>query len=330
MEITKNLVGPGSLSEALADLFLLFSAVVFQVVVALPVVIIAVAWQLLVFPYNLVMRRKKEAPKTVVITGASSGIGEALAKEYAVSQPGMVLGLTGRNADRLNNVAAECRSRGAQVETFIVDMTRDIDALRSWLMKFDSEHSVDLIIANAGTIGMDPSIATMEEEERFDPIVRVNVLGTLHTIAPIVKKMKERKRGHIAINASINGLFGPPNAVFYNCTKAALLSAAKDLRSLLAPHNILVSVFLPGFTESRMTVGMKSLDKSATAPSILMVSSRTLARNVKKNLDKGVRTIGSPFVEYVPAFVLQGVPPVAKDIFTWMAAVVHPLGTQVS
>src|SRR5258708_39189004 len=83
----------------------------------------------------------------IVITGASSGIGEALALDYAA--PGIALGLTGRDAARLAKVADACRARGATVRADTVDAT-DRAAMAGWLTAFDDAHPVDLLIANAG------------------------------------------------------------------------------------------------------------------------------------------------------------------------------------
>src|SRR5438128_1137300 len=84
---------------------------------------------------------------SIVITGASSGIGEALALDYAAS--GVALGLSGRDIGRLGTIAEACRARGATVRADAVDAT-DRAAMADWLTNFDEAHPVDLLIANAG------------------------------------------------------------------------------------------------------------------------------------------------------------------------------------
>src|SRR3954462_13397193 len=84
---------------------------------------------------------------SIVITGASSGIGEALALDYAA--PGIALALSGRDAARLQAVAEACRAKGATVDSGNVDVV-DKAALAAWLIQFDEAHPVDLLIANAG------------------------------------------------------------------------------------------------------------------------------------------------------------------------------------
>ena len=93
------------------------------------------------------MAKEALIPAAVLITGASSGIGEALAREYAA--PGRFLALCGQNKERLKNVAMACRSFGAEVEAKIVDVM-DRDATRHWIKKIDAGHPLDLVIANAG------------------------------------------------------------------------------------------------------------------------------------------------------------------------------------
>src|SRR5258708_9450807 len=93
---------------------------------------------------------RRAAPRHVVITGGSAGLGRALALAYAA--PDIVLGLVGRDAERLDACAAECRKRGAHVVTARLDV-RDAAAMQSWLCHFDCIHPIDLLIANAGVAG---------------------------------------------------------------------------------------------------------------------------------------------------------------------------------
>lgn len=96
------------------------------------------------------------SPRAIVITGASAGIGRALAEHYA--KPGTVLGLVGRDAKTLDDAAASCRARGAEVETIRLDV-RDAAALAQRLVAFDNVHPVNLVVANAGA-------ALPEDDER--------------------------------------------------------------------------------------------------------------------------------------------------------------------
>jgi NADP-dependent 3-hydroxy acid dehydrogenase YdfG len=112
---------------------------------------------------------------SIVITGASSGIGEALALDYAAS--GVVLALSGRDASRLETVAAACRAKGAVVVADTVDVV-DRGKLAAWLTAFDDAHPVDLVIANAG-ISIDKDNSSLDDFAVIRKTFDVNVGGVL-------------------------------------------------------------------------------------------------------------------------------------------------------
>src|SRR5579871_3980244 len=93
------------------------------------------------------------SPRSVVITGASSGIGRALALDHAA--PGIVVGLIGRNRMRLEQVAAECHARGAETKIGEIDVC-ERSGLADWLKTFDDEHAIELLVANAGVLVRQP------------------------------------------------------------------------------------------------------------------------------------------------------------------------------
>lgn len=187
-------------------------------------------------------------PTSVVITGASSGIGEALALAYAA--PGVALGLTGRDAARLQSVAEQCRARGAQVLAGVVDAA-DRVAMAGWFTAFDAAHPVDLVIANAGIsagTGMEG-----ETEAQARRIFAVNLDGVLNTVYPAIAAMRGRRRGQIALMSSLAGFRGLPGAPAYCAGKAAVRVLGESLRGELAGQGIRVSVICPGWVKSRMT-----------------------------------------------------------------------------
>src|SRR5687768_2007407 len=118
---------------------------------------------------------EERAPRAVVITGASSGIGRSLALEYAA--PGIVIGLVGRDAGRLDRVAADCRVRGAEAVIGLVDVS-DRAALAAWLGDFDRLHPVDLVVANAGVLVRMPG-GELEPADDAYRLMQINVLGVL-------------------------------------------------------------------------------------------------------------------------------------------------------
>lgn len=187
-------------------------------------------------------------PRSIVITGASSGIGEALAGAYAA--PGVRLALTGRDSGRLAAVADRCRGLGAEVEEAVVDAA-DRAAMADWLGGLDRRAPVDLVIANAG-VSAGTGQGT-ESEEQARRIFRVNLDGVLNTVHPLLPGMQARRRGQIALMASLAGFRGMPGAPAYCASKAAVRVYGESLRGDLAGQGIGVSVICPGFVRSRMT-----------------------------------------------------------------------------
>ncbi|MGH1456023.1 MAG: SDR family NAD(P)-dependent oxidoreductase [Alphaproteobacteria bacterium] len=188
--------------------------------------------------------------QSIIITGASSGIGQALAEYYAA--PDVVLGLTGRDAQRLGQVAALCRDKGAIVVEGLVDVT-DRQGMYDWICSFDAAHPVDLVVANAGISAGTGGVLIGEPADQVRHVFDVNLNGVLNTIEPLQEKMIERGSGQIAIMSSLAGYRGWPGAPAYCGSKAAVRVYGEALRGALWKTGIRVNVICPGFVESRMT-----------------------------------------------------------------------------
>ena len=186
---------------------------------------------------------------SIVLTGASSGIGEALALDYAA--PGVALALTGRDAERLEAVAGACRAKGAIVVADTVDVT-DRDRMLPWLTAFDQAHPVDLVIANAG-ISIDKDNSSLDDFSIIRKTLDVNVNGMLNTVEPLLAPMIARKHGQIAVVSSLAGFIGLPYSASYNASKAAVRVWGESIRYVLKKDGIGVSVICPGFVVSRLT-----------------------------------------------------------------------------
>lgn len=216
----------------------------------------------------------KQSFESVVITGASSGLGAALAR--ALAAPGMHLALIGRDPDRLAAVTADCRAQGAEVQPIPCDVT-DAPALAAALIDWDACHPVDLLIANAGIAV--PGRETPEDARR---IVDTNVTGLLNTLDPLIPAMAARGRGQVGIVSSLAGfraLGGPPA---YAGSKAFARLYGEALRGRLAGRGVGVSVICPGFLDTpmidpgtRSRIGAQLVAPEHAAPVIL----RGLAAN---------------------------------------------------
>jgi short-subunit dehydrogenase len=196
------------------------------------------------------MAEKINTDRHIVITGASSGIGEALAYEYAA--PGVRLGLTGRNEERLRKVVGVCEGKGAVVDAVVLDVTNR-DAMRRWLEEVDAVQPVDLVIANAGISAGTEGVFSGERAEQVRKVFDVNLNGVLNTIEPVLPRMVERGRGQIALMASLAGFRGFPGAPSYCASKAAVKAYGEGLRGDMADKGVKINVVCPGFVVSRMT-----------------------------------------------------------------------------
>lgn len=244
--------------------------------------------------------RPNPAPKSVLITGASSGIGEALALAYA--EPGTALTLSGRDADRLAAVAECCRALGAQVSAATVDVT-EREHMAAWIAAEDAHRPLDLVVANAGISG---GVAGIGGDDRVRRIFDVNVNGVLNTLAPAIDTMRRRGRGQLAIVSSVAGFRGMPGAPAYSASKAAVLAYGDALRVALEGDGISVSVICPGFVESRITAA-----NQFSMP--FLMTAEKAAGIVKRGLARGNGRIVFPWQMHLAARLLQMLPIALTD-----------------
>ncbi len=191
-----------------------------------------------------------KSPKTVMITGASSGLGAALARYYA--KPGVVLCLQGRDAERLSKVAQECEDLGSTVHTALIDI-RARDVFFHWAQGLDHRFHIDLLIVNAGISAGSAGIEGFEAIAQAYQIFETNLTGALITIDPVLTGMVRRGHGQIALVASMASFLALPGAPAYSASKAALRLYGEALGSQLLSKGIGVSVVCPGFIKTPMT-----------------------------------------------------------------------------
>jgi short-subunit dehydrogenase len=240
-------------------------------------------------------RSRPPPPHSILITGASSGIGAALALRYA--RPGIHLALGGRDPGRLARMAAECRQAGANVREQSVDVT-DRRAMAAWIDEVDREAPLDLVIANAGTAGQH----LPHGPERTRAIFAVNLDGVLNTIEPAETAMLARGHGHLALMSSLASFYGSPNSPDYCSSKAAVRLLGEGLRPRLAHSGIVVSVICPGYVETPMTAGVRPRTP-------LVMSAERAARIIERGLARGQARIAFPLATYFAMRLLAALPP---------------------
>jgi short-subunit dehydrogenase len=238
------------------------------------------------------------AVRSILITGASSGIGRALAIEY--SAPDVRVVLVGRDVARLDEVAAACRVRGAEVETCRVDV-QDRAAMRGCILDADARAPIDLLIANAGISTGLPAGALVEDPEAVRGIVGINLLGAFNTVEPIIEPMCSRGRGAIALTGSIAAIRGLPYSPAYCATKAAVHAYAESLRGQLARRGVDVSLIVPGFVHTPLN------EKLVSVKPFAMTDDRAAAI-IRRGLDRRRPVIAFPRLLYWGARLMTVLP----------------------
>lgn len=188
--------------------------------------------------------------RSIVITGASAGIGAALANSLA--QPGVQMLLIARNDTRLAAIGEVCRAAGATVTVAAIDVT-DRAAMADALTHFDDAASIDLLIANAGiSSGLDAG-RTPEPPDAARRVFAVHLEGMLNTLDPVLPAMLARGHGQIALMSSLAASAPLADMPAYSASKAAIRAYGTSLRRWLTPRGIAVSVICPGFVETAMS-----------------------------------------------------------------------------
>ena len=213
----------------------------------------------------------------IVITGASRGLGAALAVRFA--GPGVVLGLIGRDLDALQSVSAQCAGRGATTRIAAIDIT-DGAAMAALLADWDSAHPIDLAIANAGVTGGRQADGTMDGVAGARRLIEANLIGTMNLVEPLLPRFQARRSGQFALIASLAALRGMPDHPAYSASKAGVVAYGEGLRAALRPTRVTVSVILPGYFAS-------SLDNHWSGPKPLAMPLDRMADRVAAAIRRG-------------------------------------------
>jgi short-subunit dehydrogenase len=191
----------------------------------------------------------------VFITGASSGIGQALAHEYAKRHQNnnAIIGLAARRSEHLQSLQKMLQDT-YQVKCAIYPLdVRDQMAISDAAADFIQQHGTpDVVIANAGV-----SSGTLTEQQQdiaaFQAVMDTNVLGLVHTFQPFISAMRAAGKGQLVGIASVAGIRGLPGAGAYSASKAAAIAYLESLRVEMLHHNIAVTTIAPGYIRTPMT-----------------------------------------------------------------------------
>jgi len=245
------------------------------------------------------------SPRHILITGGSSGIGEALA--YAYAAPEVRIAISGRDVLRLEAVASRCREKGARVSTAAIDVT-DRLAMEGWIATQDEAFPLDLVIANAGiSAGTGGGGESMQQVRR---VFATNIDGVVNTVQPAIPLMAKRRRGQIAIMSSLAAFRGFPGAPAYTASKAAVRVYGEALRGRFARKGIEISVICPGFVRSPMS-------KVNKFPMPLLMDADRAADIIKRHLARNKGRIAFPRRMYAVVWLLAALPPGLTD---WLLA----------
>lgn len=235
------------------------------------------------------------ADRTILITGASSGIGAALAREYAA--PGTSLVLWGRDIARLEETAAAARAKGAACATDTFDIG-DHDAQ---LSRLKAVGAVDIAFFNAGMGGTVPADRAAEDPARARATAEVNFVAPVIGASFMAGEMAKHGTGHIVLIGSISESYPLPMAPTYAATKAGLRLFAEALGLRMAKSGVGVTLVSPGFIDTPMS---QSLDE----PRPFLISAQQAARGIARGVAAGKRVIVVPWQFAVVRFITDLLP----------------------
>lgn len=234
--------------------------------------------------------------KTIIITGASSGIGRMLAIKYSLR--GQRLFLIARSKERLEQVAEICRANGSEVDIIIASVANEQE-MKKHISEILESNKIDIVIACAGV-----SAGTLdgpETAQQTNKIFTTNINGVLNSILPIIPHMIKMRSGNIVIVSSMAGFVGLSSAPSYSASKGAVRIFGDALRGYLKNYGIFVTNVIPGYVKTPMT-------DVNNFPMPFMITAERAADKIISGIDKNKNTIAFPLTMFFLMKMLSLVP----------------------
>ncbi len=251
------------------------------------------------------METRGTARRHILISGASGGLGGALALAYA--GPDIRLSLWGRNKDRLETVAEACRVKGAIANLHTGD-TRELALTRAALHALDDALPLDMAILNAGvSSGVLPD-GGLEPVEDVCRTLEVNALGTINMGAALLARMTARDAGRVVFISSLAAFYPLPSSPAYSAAKTAIAFYAKGTRASLPPGRTRISIVYPGYVDTPMS-------RRLVGPQPLRLTAEQAARYIRTKLDAGADDIVFPQTLALGLSLLRLLPAPVADFF---------------
>ncbi|TNF03628.1 MAG: SDR family NAD(P)-dependent oxidoreductase [Deltaproteobacteria bacterium] len=243
--------------------------------------------------------------KSVMITGAASGLGRELARQLSPYAERLIL--LDLNQDGLSETADICRAKGSYIATYKADLLSD-NPLAEVIEK---EECPDVIVANAGVGGVNP--ARFFDEGIDARIMGINYFGVVKTVSPYLKKMCERGSGHIVGISSLASIRGLPGACSYSASKAALNNFLESLRLDVAPYGVKVITVLPGFLETPMANHNEfEMPFKVTVERSAQHVLKAIIKNKKRYAFPWIMGFLSLFNKFMPVFIYDKILPLVS------------------
>ena len=271
---------------------------------------------------SIFTKKNKVKYENILITGASDGIGKALAEKFA-SVDKCNLFLVGRSLEKLDATARICAGKGSTVKTFAADFSKkeDLLAFSKFVSTRYSETPFDLVVANAGMIGQTAGNSDLVESTSvtdptfYNAIVDTNVKGILATIMPILDEMRARKSGHIVLTSSINSYMGASNQFLYSATKSFVKTLGSDLSTHVKKDKVKITVVAPGLIDTNMTAPFWNGENS-TLPRSMAQNVNKFAEKVYKGILRGDSFITYPYYQFLQTYATGTLPPSVREVFS--------------